>query len=371
MKQMMISVSALAFAAGAASAGGIDRSGQSIAVLFEKGRYVEFSLGHVSPSVSGNDVALFGAQPSGDVAGSYAQVGLGFKTDLNDSLSAALILDQPFGADVLYPVPGSIALGGTLAKAESLALTGLLRYKFNDSFSVHGGLRLSKASGNIRLSGAAYGALSGYNVDLADEMALGYVAGVAYEIPDIALRVALTYNSAIEHDFDSTETIAGFPLGPVSTTKVKTPESVNLDFQTGIAADTLLFGGVRWVHWSQFRVDPPIFTTFVPTGLIDLENTTTYTLGVGRKFTDSWSGAVSVSYEGKGDPLVSPLAPTNGRVGVTLAAVYTHGNMKITTGLNYTRLGDSQPETGTPDVARADFTDNDSLGVGVKVGFTF
>ena len=45
--------------------------------------------------------------------------------------------------------------------------------------------------------------------------------------------------------------------------------------------------------------------------------------------------------------------------------------MKITTGINYTKLGDAQPETGTPDVARANFTGNSALGVGVRVGFSF
>lgn len=384
MRNIGMAASILALMAGAAAAGGIDRSGQNIGILFEKGRVVELSFGSVSPSVSGNDVAAFGGGPSGDVAASYTQFSLSYKQDFTDKISFALILDQPFGADVQYG-PGSIALGGaaggTVAIADTDAVTGILRYKINEAFSVHGGLRAQRAGGNIDLRGAAYGPFGTYSVTLDDDVGFGYLVGVAYEKPEIALRVALTYNSKIKHDFDTVETIGGgpyaIPTNPtgVSTTNVNTPQSVNLDFQSGIAKDTLLFGQIRWVDWSDFRIDPASFSAAPPFGsgggLIDLEDSTTFSLGVGRRFNENWSGSFSVSYEDRGDPLVSPLSPTNGRFGATVAAVYTRDNMKITTGINYTKLGDARPETGTPDVARADFRNNDSVGVGVRVAFTF
>ena len=68
---------------------------------------------------------------------------------------------------------------------------------------------------------------------------------------------------------------------------------------------------------------------------------------------------------------MSPLAPTNGYKGIGVAAVYTRDNMKVTMGARYLRLGDADPETGTPDVARANMRDNTAIAVGVKVGFTF
>ncbi len=37
-----------------------------------------------------------------------------------------------------------------------------------------------------------------------------------------------------------------------------TPQSVNIDFQTGIAANTLAFANIRWVHWDQFAVTPTL-----------------------------------------------------------------------------------------------------------------
>ena len=373
MRALMAATAVAVASAGAATGGGIDRSGQGLGNLFESGRQIELSFGRVMPKVTGRDL-LGGA--TGDVAPDYTQLGLSYKYDINERLSFAFIIDQPFGADVIY-APTSPLLGRTKAVAKSTAMTGILRYKLENGFSVHGGIRAQRASAQIDLRGLAYGPLGNYSVDLRSDMAPGYLIGVAYERPDIALRVALTYNSAIKHKFDTVETGLPGPLaalnGAVTQTEVKTPQSVNLDFQTGVAPGTLVFGQIRWADWSNFKLQPRGFDTATgfTGGLISLDDTITYTLGVGRRFNETWSGSFSMQYEKKGNPLVSPLAPTNGRLGATLAAVYTSGNMKVTTGINYTKLGDAQPETGTPDVARANMTGNKSVGVGVRVAFTF
>jgi long-subunit fatty acid transport protein len=375
MKSLVIGASVVALTAGMGVAGGIDRSGQNIGILFELGRTIELSFGQLTPKVDGTDIAL---QPTGDVALDFSQVALSYKYDINDTMSFALILDQPFGADLLYGATSPL-LGGTRVDATAAAATGILRYKFSGGFSVHGGVRAQQASAQIDLRGLAYGpapgpgvrTVNGYSVVLEGDMAPGYLVGVAYERPDIALRVALTYNSKITHDFRTTETIAGVPIAPITETEVSLPQSVNLDFQSGVAENTLVFGQIRWADWSEFDLEPAGFLGATGGGLIDLDDTVTYSLGVGRRFNENWSGSVSVSYESAGDPLVSPLAPTNGRRGISLAAVYTMDNLKITTGVNYTRLGDAQPETGTPDTARANMTDNSSVGVGVRVAYSF
>ena len=357
---------AVGLAAGTALAGGIDRSSQSMSPLFETGTYAELSFGYVSPSVSGKDVG--GGGSSGNVAAGFVLPSLAFKQDINAKLSYAVILDQAFGSDVTYGA-GSALLGGTYAKANTADLTGVLRYKFTNRISAFGGLRVENANGSIGLRGLAYGGASGYTVDLASNTAVGYLLGVAYEIPEYAFRVDLTYNSSIKHSFGTTETGVGFVGGPSANTDVKTPQSVNFDFQTGINKSTLVFGSVRWVKWSEFQVNPQQFYAVTGSGLVSLENTTTYTLGVGHKFTDTWSGAVSALYEPKGNSLVSPLAPTNGRYGLSLAAIYTKDNMKITTGINYTVLGNAQAATnGT---ARSDFSGNHLVGVGMKIGWYF
>jgi long-subunit fatty acid transport protein len=370
---------ALAALSSAAQAGGLDRTGQPIDILFEKGNYLEFSFGRADPKLSGRDVATFNPArtPSGNVAQAFNQAAAGIKLDLSDRLSFALIYDQPWGSDISYAAadanpltPGSALLGGTQAFADSDAITGLLRYKFNDRFSVHGGLRWQQIEGQITLNGAAYGGappggLSGYTVNIQRDRALGWVAGAAYEIPDIALRLALTYNSEIEHNIRITEN-----LNPAvtNTTTTTTPQSVNLDFQTGIAPNTLLMAGIRWADHSETRLRP----TLAGVDLIDLEDTTTFSLGLARRFNENWSGSISFEYEeASDDNLVSPLAPTNGFESFAIGLQYTKDNYKISGGIRYTRLGDAFAETGTPDVARAGFTDNDAISFGIKIGYSF
>jgi len=381
MKNVTALCGALVALAGAAQAGGIDRSGQPIGILFERGNYVELSYGNINPDVSGTDLTA-AANGSGSVAGSHQLPGLALKYDINDRLSAALIYDHAYGADIDYPDftgftgTGSYMLGGTYAQVESQGLTALLRYRLNDRFSVHGGLRASQAGGDVGLSGAAYSTVSGYEAHLEKDWGTGFVIGGAYEIPDIALRVALTYFSKVGHTFDTQEVIptAYQPLFGATldtTTDVDTPQALNLDFQTGIMENTLLFGSARWVEWSDFKIAPKGFFGPNVGSLTNLEDTITYTLGVGRKFNDNWSGSVFATWEPGTGALVSPLAPTDGYKGIGVAAVYTRDNMKITTGIRYLWLGDATPETGTPDVARADFSGNNALAVGVKVGFTF
>jgi long-chain fatty acid transport protein len=157
MKFFLATASTIAIGATGAFAGGIDRSGQGVGLLFEPGRVLELSYGSVNPTVEGTDV--LGA-PTGDVADNYAQVSLSYKYDINDKLSFALNIDQPFGANIEYAASSPL-LGGTIASASSEAVTGLLRYKINENFSVHGGLRAQRASASITLQGAAYGGLSG------------------------------------------------------------------------------------------------------------------------------------------------------------------------------------------------------------------
>lgn len=372
MKNFTAICGVLMATAGIAEAGGVDRSGQSVGIIFEKGNYAELSYGQIKPSVRGSD--LLGNDIS-NVAGSHSLPGIAVKYDFSDNLSGAVIYDNAYGADIDYDgSPASTMLGGTMAQLDSEGVTAILRYKFNENFSAHGGVRFSKAGGEVNLSGLAYGPLNGYNVTFGDAWGTGYLAGVAYEKPEIALRVALTYFSKVAHDLDTTETLPAALGGSAidSTTTVDTPQAVNLDFQSGIAQDTLIFGTVRWVDWSNFLIDPQTLVALTGAGLVTLEDTTTYTLGVGRKFNDNWSGSVFVTYEpGGSDNLVSPLAPSDGYKGVGVAAVYTRDNMKITMGARYLDLGNAQPETGTPDTARASMSDNDAVALGVKIGFSF
>lgn len=355
MKKFLTATAALMLTTTAATAGGLDRSGQGVGVIFEDGGYAELSYGSVMPSVTG---VLGGALNSGNVAKSYNQLGFAIKQDINDQLSFALIFDQPFGANVAYDeTDAGHPLSGASADLKSTGLTALARYKLNDNFSVHGGARQVTTEAIIRNIGGAYSA------DVEKDTAVGYVVGAAYERKDIAMRVALTYSSELEF---SNNTSVG-PGGPEGPTEYTMPQSVNLDFQTGVAADTLVFGSIRWTEWSKTSIAPFGYPTAAGP-LVSYDNDTiAYNIGVGRRFSDQLSGSISVGYEKATGGLASELAPTDGSFSVAVGAAYDLGDgVEISGGVRYVKLGDA-----TTELTGSEFSGNSAIGVGVKIGMSF
>ncbi|WP_071799156.1 outer membrane protein transport protein [Natronohydrobacter thiooxidans] len=353
----------VALAASPAFAGGIERNPQSMAILFQQGNYVELGVAHARPKVSGTTGPAFGSAPTGNITRRFTTGSLSFKGDFNEQLSYALILDQPFGADTLYPTGSPLA--GSTGQVENTMLTGVMRYKFDGGFSAHAGLRSSWTSGSVSLPFAG-----GYTMSTDRDQAWGYLLGVAYEMPEIALRVALTYNSRIKHSFSATETIPAHPLSPFSTSfDTNLPASVNLEFQTGVAEDTLVFGSVRWVNWKDFMIQPTMYNAAISTTpLVDYDrNSITYTLGVGRRFNENWSGSVSLAHDTGNGRETGNLGPIGKRNTLGLGISYTKDAMTISAGVQYARLGGV---TTRPPV-NSQFGKNSAIGAGVRIGYRF
>ncbi|MGB0900574.1 OmpP1/FadL family transporter [Halocynthiibacter sp.] len=350
MNKLMSTVALLALTTSGAIAGGIERVAPSTGILFEDGEYAEFSISSVSPTISGSIGG--GAVPSGDMAQAYQNWSFGYKRDLSDQLALAVTVNQPYGASVAYPSAAApYPFNGATAELSTLAVNGMLRYRMPNNVSVFGGIRLQSMKGDISLPTGG----GPYALNVPAEWDVGYALGVAYERPDIALRVALSYNSEITHGFSDN---TGNPFDVV------TPQSVNLEFQSGIAQNTLLFGSIHWVDWATTDITPPEY----PGGaLVDYtESTTTYNLGIGRKFNETWSGAVMVGYEPSGGTPTGNLGPTDGNTSIGLAATWTQDNVKITGGIRYIDIGDATTST-----INASFTDNHAVAAGIKMSVNF
>ena len=347
-----------------ASAAGIERSAPSTRILFEDGRYFELSASIANPSLSGEG-GLLATGSTGDLLKTFASFGVAYKGDLNDRVSYALILGNPWGVDTLYPDRAGSLYGGTEASLDSYSLTGILSYDITQNIKAYAGVVGQYIEADAAFPFApALGFPGAYSVDAEGDFGFGFMGGVAYERPEIALRVALTYYSEIDHTLSTTETVGAVSFD--DKTDITTPQSVNLDFQTGVAANTLVFGQIRWVDWSEFAIAPPIFTAGVGAPLVDYEEDWwTYTLGVGQRFNENWSGAVQASYEPQTDTVLTTLGPIDGRVTLGLSATYEFENTKITGGLSYTMLGDAENFAGTQ------YDDGSVFGAGVRVGWSF
>ena len=360
MTKFLTALGALALTTTVASAGGFERSTNPIGFMYEKGSYAELSFGYVMPSVSG--AAAGGLAPTGDVGDSYRQVSLAFKMDLNDKLALGLQLDPSFGADITYPLaspgPGPYPIRGTNATLNGDTLALIAKYKVTDNISVHGGLRSVGIGGSV---GVFNGGVQFYQANYATDRDLGFLIGAAYEKPEIALRVALTYQSETSHDL-ATSVFGGAPINET----IKLPKSVTLDFQSGVAANTLVFGSIRWMDWTANRLNSAGYPGPLQPLVSYADDVVTLNLGVGRKFSENWSGAVSVGYEKANGGIASNLSPTDGSISLGVGATYTRDNMKITGGVRYVKIGDATALSGN-----SEFTNNDAVGLGLKVAFSF
>ncbi|WP_371223996.1 outer membrane protein transport protein [Roseovarius sp. 2305UL8-3] len=355
MKNIVKVACALSVAATAAHAGGIQRSGDKSQILFEEGEnYVEFSFSTVSPNVSGSVAG--GAVQSGNIQKSYEGFELGWKRQVNDQLSFAIYSQETVGADVSYVAGTPYPFSGSNAQVESLAVTGLVKYDFTPRISAYGGLRLQSLKGNVNIVTAGLPLPPNYSLSVNEDYQAGYVLGAAYQIPDIAMKFAVTYESEIEHSFrDNT----GTPFD------VTIPQAVTIHAQSGIAKDTLIFGSARWQEWTKFEIRPSDFLGGAVPIASEPSDTWTFEVGVGRRFTENWSGALTLGYEEDRNDTVGNLSGKDGFTSFGVAAKYETESWEITAGIKYFDIGSTATTIG------ANFSDNDAIAAGVKVGFRF
>lgn len=399
-------------------AAALDRSGQSMSAFLQPGNYFEAGISILDPNVSGTTTAALGNQSTGDMAGDYYFPSAALKLQLTDNISFGLLYDQPFGADAEYTTSAAFThplQGNTSVEVDSQNLSLIFGFQPTENWNIYGGGVYQTVKGNVHLRGAAYSvyggyapgigpvpsaAVPGYDANIGEDGAVGWLAGIAYQIPEIALKASVTYRSEIKHKIDVEETIVnpaalGLPaaiLGSYTpgSTEITTPQSVNLDLQSGIMADTVAFANIRWVNWKDFSIRPNKFgqlanalTTvgMVPgqTNGFDLvaytDDQWSATVGVGRKLNDQWAGNISVGYDtGAGNP-VTTLGPTEGYWNLGLGVQYSPTPQTfIAGGVKYFWLGDAKAQSGaqfnTPEYV-ANFEDNNAIAYGLKLGYRF
>ncbi|MBZ8119438.1 hypothetical protein KUD11_12375 [Roseovarius sp. LXJ103] len=350
---ILCSAAALTLIAGAATAGGIQRDGDRSQILFEDGdNYVEFSATHVSPSVRSTSAVQGGPTPN--IQESYQTFHLGYKRAVSDQITVALLVQEMVGADVSYPATGTggaLFQGGT-ATVDSMAVTGLVKYQFNDRFSAYGGLRVQSLQGNVSVP-----AIGNYALTVGNDYRAGYVLGAAYEIPDIALKVAFTYESEIEHEFRDN---AGNPF------KVAIPQAATLHLQSGVAQNTIVFGSARWQEWTEFQIAPADFALFPSPIASEPSDIWTYEIGVGHRFNESWAGSFTIGYEEDQGDIVGNLSGRDGFVSYGLGVKYSAETYDVSAGVKYIEIGDAVTSR-----AGSSFEGNDAIAFGVKMGFRF
>ena len=347
MKNIGLAAAGLLASTAIATAGGLDRDQMGTSILFEEGNYVELSFASIDPDVSGTAA---GGRNSGDIGPRYTTFSLGYHNDLTDNLSLSFMINQPYGADIAFN-NATWPFDGTQADLNSTQYTLAARYEVSNGFSVYGGLRAAEM--DVTATVLTSTGLN-YSIQAESSTATGYLVGAAYERPDIALRVALTYFSDMTFEMSGTESLAGATNGAVASSfNVDLPAFTLLEAQSGIAENTLLFGSVRWTYYQGHELRPNWYpdASGTPGGAMATfdNDVITYTLGVGRRINENWAVSASLGYE----------AAQGG----------TAGNLSIGGGLQYIMIGDAQTDLSA--AGYSDYSDNTGIAAGIRIGVQF
>ncbi len=345
--------------AGSAFAGGLERGGYNIDLLFDPSRFAaDATATYVVPQRKLNNVEDIdprdglgsngiGGGDTNDVrfTEDYWVPRVGAKFGAYEAVDCMFDYSQPWG---VHSNPGNEWAGVNYdieTKVDSDNYSGTCSYKFQ------------AGKGNLRLIGGAfYQEVEGFQVRsvlpvpaIGQQLGIplpgsgvgrldlegdgwGWRAGLAYEIEEMAFRASLVFNSEVKLDevtgtLDLTEVPAALGpfLPPALQRKAQLfgavtdvfgeatmPQSVELKVQSGIAPGWLAFGSVKWVDWSVLQSIPFCPTAVKAIGVnkctyyspyaatsLDLLYRDGWTVqgGVGRKFSDAFSGAASITWD--------------------------------------------------------------------------
>ncbi|AAZ19265.1 putative outer membrane protein, FadL family [Psychrobacter arcticus 273-4] len=373
LKTLTVAIATLSIAS-VASAAGLDRSGQDITAFLQDGVYAEAVYTYIDGDVTGKDSS---GKEIDDIAESYDFFRYGVKADINDTFSVGVLYDEPFGAAAKYSGDNKFvnAKGeGTNVEVRTENLTAIMGAKLgeNKNFQVYGGPVAQRVQADVKLRGDAYQAANGYTAHISAAQDYGWLAGVAYSKPEIALQAALTYRSEIDHTLPISEKFPalGAAANRVGEIDITTPKSVNFDFQTGINPTMLATAKVRWVPWSDFEIVPPLYNQASKLSLVSYdEDQWLVELGLAKRLTPVLAMTGTVGWDsGAGNP-VSSLGPIEGYYSAGLGAKYNlTDNWAISAGGKYLWFGDAKGQIPNKTVV-SNFEDNDGFALGVKLSY--
>ena len=350
-------VGVLALSATSAHSGGWETGRLDSGVLYQDGNYVESSFGSLNYSINGTTQAgvTHGMAKDQNRMSVSGKLAIGdFDIGLTSFSSGAIQMD---GQNPAAAVPGLVPAGLSVVPSADVKVYTqalMVRYKLNDNFSLIGGAR------QVNLKASSVNTLQAtYNVDATKKT--GALYGLAYERPDIALRLEVLRSESLSMPLTGGTTVDSGTL--------VVPEATTVNFQTGIAKDTLLMASAHKVSWGTGQIKV-VGLGGAPDVESEFSDTTSYSLGLGRKLSEATSASLTYSWEkGAGATSTSPFTMSNGSQTLSGGVSHKIGAVTISAGLSYTKAGDVTMVHSSG--LSATYTGNNVKAFGVKIGYSF
>lgn len=200
-------------AVGAAQAGGLERGGYNVDLLFNPAPFAAEATGtYVMPQRKLDNVVDMDPSdgtPAGPSQGvkdteSYFSPRLGLKVGIGEQVDCLVDYSEPWG---VHTNPGANWAGANQnieTKVNSHSFGGTCSYKMQagkGQFRVLGGVFYQKLEG-FKERQVFFPTLAGNGIGRLDleGSGVGWRVGAAYEIPEIAFRASLVYNSRVKLD---------------------------------------------------------------------------------------------------------------------------------------------------------------------------
>jgi hypothetical protein len=374
-----------------AIAGGFEASRLDTKFMYEEGNYAEVSHASLDYKVNATTLRLY------DATGPKLYYGIEKSVKTNQSRNGVSFKANYGGFDVGLSryKSGTIQLGGSAAgyynntasclaaKSKAACLSGPVpetdvdmytltlmgKAKFTDEVEFLFGLnRNTLEDSSVTTTRGTY--------TINETSSTSPILGFAYSKPKIALRVEFLMQPSSEMKANTgyVRSNYGAAAGVTQSTAsfdstLSRPTTITLNFQSGVAKDTLVYGSIHRTAWGTAQID-------VPTGeaassvASKFWDTTTYTLGAARKISDSLALTASFAKETGGASTSSSLfTVNNGYRAISFGAKYTVGKIAISGGYNYTKLGDIDIVAGG--ATQATYRNNNVSALGLKIGYSF
>lgn len=309
-----------------AHAGGFDRGGVNIDLLFDESRFAtEAGVTHVAPQRELKNVRRLEtptvAPERVKVKDSYTVPRFGVKANVFDPVDCLATYTEPYGANANYGADNAYSPTGVEFKVDTRDYGLTCSYKIqmgNGAAHIIGGVSYQEVDAFLSRQQLRARGNPGIAIFQLSDEAWSWRVGAAYEIPEMAFRASVLYSGRYNYDgLAGTVDTTGFALGewekrlqntgifPV-TAAAEIPQALEVKVQSGIAPGWLAFGSIRWQEWSKLGIIPILgvknpINPALPNSDVSFDllyrDGWTVTGGIGHSFTDTLSGAVSVTWD--------------------------------------------------------------------------